>query len=188
VGKNPLRRFHIVDEIALIAATAVGLALTLRWHLLGVIHEKILIKYFPHGAFHPPEDGNLADLGVYFLAPWSVALATLGYWLPGASRGRLLTKPGFVATGTASVFMFVRFVQFTIENARHHGGLLNDYWLVHSVTEPSPIAIAVITAWTLMAVLGRWRAEASWIDRAGRSVGAGWVVMALMIWFAWPIY
>jgi hypothetical protein len=188
MGRNPVRRFHIVDAIALIAATAAGLALTRRWGILGVIHEKILTKYFPDGILRPPDDGNLSDLGGYFLAPWSLALVAVRLYVPRASRGRLLTKPGFVATGTASIFMILRLAQFTVEDALLFGGDLHEFSLVHSVTEASPVAIAVITAWTLMAALGRWRAEASWIDRAGRAVGVAWVAMALMDWFRWPIY
>ncbi len=188
MGHKPVRRFHIVDTIALIAATAVGLALTRRWGILGVIYEKLLTKYFPDGILRPPDDGNLSDLGGYFLAPWSLALVAVRLYVPRASRGRLLTRPGFVATGTASIFMILRLAQFTVEDALLFGGELHEFSLVHSVTEASPVAIAVITAWTLMAALGRWRAEASWIDRAGRGVGFGWVVMALMDWFRWPIY
>jgi hypothetical protein len=188
MAQNTLRRFHIVDAIALIAATAAGLALTRRWGLLGVIHEKLLTKYFPDGILRPPDDGNLSDLGVYFLAPWSLALAALRLYVPRVSRGRLLTKPGFVATGTATIFMILRLAQFTVEDGLLFGGQLNEFLLVHRVTEACPVAIAVMTSWTLMAALGRWRAEASWIDRAGRAVGAGWVAMALMVWFRWPIY
>ena len=92
-----------------------------------------------------------------------------------------------MATGIATIFMTLQLVQFAIEISRDRGGQLNLYWLVYSVTEASPIAVAVLASWTLMAALGRWRAEATWIDRAGRAIGFSWVAMALSIWFRWPI-
>ena len=188
MARNSPRRFHIADAIILVAATAVGLGLTRGSMVLGAIQEKFINKYFPDGRLHPPEDGNLSDLGAFFLAPWSLCLVALRLWPRAPSRGRVLRRPGFVATGTATIFMIVRCAQFAIENARDHSGPFNDYWLVHSVSEPSPIAIAVLTSWTLMAAFGRWRPEPSWIDRVGRAVGFSWVAIALMIWFRWPIW
>jgi hypothetical protein len=182
------RRFRVADAIILIAATSVGLALTCQHGLINVIHEKLVQKYYPDGLLHPPEDGNLSDLGVRFLAPWSLALAGLRLVPPGPARRRLLAQPGFAATATASVLMALRLGQFSIENAVQFHGQLNNYTRIQTMTDPSPVAPAVLTAWTLMAMFGRYRPEKSWIDRAGRAIGALWIGMAIMVWCRWPTY
>jgi hypothetical protein len=39
---------------------------------------------------------------------------------------------------------------------------------------------AVLGAWAVMAAGGRWRVEASWIDRAGCALGVTWIVLFLI--------
>jgi hypothetical protein len=45
------------------------------------------------------------------------------------------------------------------------------------------IGPAVITAWVALYASGRWRSEPHWIDRAGRVLGAYWVVLWLSRWY-----
>jgi hypothetical protein len=44
------------------------------------------------------------------------------------------------------------------------------------------ISFATAGLWALMAACGQWHAEPSWIDRAGRAVGALWIILILMRW------
>jgi hypothetical protein len=49
----------------------------------------------------------------------------------------------------------------------------------------SPLLLsgAVAVAWLALAVTGRWHPERSWIDRLGRALGLGWLVIFLLsIW------
>jgi hypothetical protein len=181
------RQFHILDGILLIAAMAVGIAPTRQTTILYVIEEKFVNKFFPDGARHPLEAGSMSDLGVYFFAPFSLALAIFYFWLPGMKRGRLLTKPGFVAVVTASMVMILRLTQFEIDIALDPPEQFGICRLIYFVTTCPPAAIAVISAWIMMCMVGRWRAERSWVDRAGRAIGAGRIGMALLDWFHCPI-
>ena len=45
--------------------------------------------------------------------------------------------------------------------------------LVASLSAPAGLAVAV--AWLGLAASGRWRPQASWIDRLGRGLGATWI-------------
>jgi hypothetical protein len=40
-----------------------------------------------------------------------------------------------------------------------------------------PCGFAVTGAWLTLALSGRWRAEASWIDRLGRALGIVWIAL-----------
>ena len=48
--------------------------------------------------------------------------------------------------------------------------------------EFSPLILptAVAAAWLTLALCGRWRPEPSWVDRAGRGLGLGWLVLLLL--------
>ena len=39
---------------------------------------------------------------------------------------------------------------------------------------------AVAAAWLILALCGRWHPEPSWVDRAGRGLGLGWLVLFLL--------
>jgi hypothetical protein len=39
------------------------------------------------------------------------------------------------------------------------------------------IGLAVMVAWIVLKAKGQWRPEASWIDRIGRLLGWGWILM-----------
>ena len=47
----------------------------------------------------------------------------------------------------------------------------------------SRIPLAVITSWLALLLSGRWRAEPSWLDRAGRVFGCYWVGLWLFRWY-----
>lgn len=47
----------------------------------------------------------------------------------------------------------------------------------------SRVPAAVVAAWTALALSGRWRPEASWLDRAGCVCGGVWVVLWIFRWY-----
>jgi hypothetical protein len=47
------------------------------------------------------------------------------------------------------------------------------------------IGAAVLGAWSALAATRRWRAEPTWIDRAGRALGAFWIVLFLLYIYAY---
>jgi hypothetical protein len=44
---------------------------------------------------------------------------------------------------------------------------------------PSGIPLSIVTIWGLLVGTRQWRAEPSWVDRAGRVIGVGWIATAL---------
>jgi hypothetical protein len=55
----------------------------------------------------------------------------------------------------------------------------------------SRIEPAVVASWVALALARRWRPEPSWVDRAGRALGAYWIALSLYRWvlgFFWPGY
>ena len=45
---------------------------------------------------------------------------------------------------------------------------------------------AVVSIWIVMGLSGTWRAEPSWIDRAGRALGIYWVSTSVL--FGWAFF
>jgi hypothetical protein len=43
-----------------------------------------------------------------------------------------------------------------------------------------PCGPAVAAVWLVLALSGRWRPERSWIDRLGRTLGAIWIIIAIV--------
>jgi hypothetical protein len=66
---------------------------------------------------------------------------------------------------------------------RHRPGFQNAGWFEQAwllVTYWS--RTAVLGAWTGQFMTRRWRPESSWIDRAGRMLGAFWIVLLVMLY------
>jgi hypothetical protein len=184
---TPPRHLRIVDALVLVAATAAGFAWIAEWNLPQCIREKLLAKYSPTPILLIPEDGNLSDAAAYLLAPWAIALVLLRLPRPRPRRQALLTRPGFVATGVATAVILQQFARFEIENLRLYSSLRNHYYRVFETTSPTAIAMAIVASWSLALACGRWHPEASWIDRAGRAVGVGYIIAALGSWTGWPV-
>jgi len=48
---------------------------------------------------------------------------------------------------------------------------------------PSSIGSAVAASWLILALRGRWRVGADWVDRAGALVGFCWIVLPPVLAF-----
>lgn len=164
----PRVRFTIFDTMALIAATAVGLASA---------------RGIDPGGFWPRPGFLLRWLffgpSTCLAAAWAAGLLLLTAVRPRRLRKRLLKQPGLTAGVAALVSMAVGFLGFV------------GYLSVH--TEP-PNALSiqpagaywfaayqrtsefVIGAWVGLWITGRWSAGRNWVDRAGRAVGLFWIV------------
>jgi hypothetical protein len=44
------------------------------------------------------------------------------------------------------------------------------------------IGFAVAGVWLALLLVGRWKAEPSWIDRLGRALGCLWIVLTAVLW------
>jgi hypothetical protein len=172
-----VRRFQIVDAMVLVAAVAFGCALVQLQGLRWTLPE----KWFPSGKANvrPTEEGDLAALIASFLIPLTVALLALRLGRPRPSRRRLLAQPGFAACAIATVVMILisleEYRTYCLVNRKLMSFTLSN--LVVLSYRRMSISYAPAGLWFLMAACGRWHAEPSWIDRAGRIIGAFWIVL-----------
>ena len=182
------RRFTIADGMILIAATACGLAWTGR-----VWRGFKLATPTPTGSWLWFCDrGELAlVMTLPCLLFLTIAVAILRVRRPRPSWRRIARQPGMTALMAALLFLpvalppIVLFADFSYQ-MRNPG---KSFWVEDETWADLPIAlfvflmfaipapgIAVIVAWTMLAVQGRWRNEPSWIDRAGRVLGVTWIL------------
>jgi hypothetical protein len=178
---KPTRRFNVADAMILIAATAVALASVQFQGLPWILAE----KWFPpkDNALHPPEDGDLAALISSLLVAWSIAVVILRFQRPRPSRRRLFIQPGFMACATACAMM----AMLCLDEYRDHIFVYRTFtapYVQYAVAINYRISISFATAgiWLLMLICRRWHAQPSWIDRAGRVVGACWIILIPIRW------
>jgi hypothetical protein len=67
-------------------------------------------------------------------------------------------------------------------NGPYYRPMLINLWLFSSQWTGT----AVLSAWTVLLLGGRWRTERSWIDRSGRALGLCWIAAyAFCVVFHW---
>lgn len=193
------RRPTLLDGMILVAATAVGLALareetgwTLRHYLMP--WRAIPLEWVGTAVY----DLVLATLPLP--AAWSAGLLLIRLIGPRPALRRLTVQPGAVALLAVGLALASRLAGLAVLTARvwlagPSPGIQGSLWsiprlslaIVDSVHVSSgwarSLSVAVLVAWSLLALGGRWRPEPSWIDRAGRLLGAYWVAVVPISWF-----
>jgi hypothetical protein len=202
------RRFLLSDAIAPVLATAIGLTVVRPYYAT----MKLLdwTPPIPHAA---PFNGWIKGLwGCLVLAAplamaWTLAILALRLRHPRDRWTRLVRQPGLVAGLMAASVLAWRLVGFATMCARligrptvniltvrsralsgsWGGGWPPDNLLFetdHYLDTMATIGVAVASSWILLLASGRWRAEASWIDRAGRVLGWFWIAtLPLTSWW-----
>jgi hypothetical protein len=190
---QPHRRISVLDAMILTAATAIGLTIARSYSL------ELLRNDLPP---YPPITRGLVTAWMYILATlpvpalWSLAILALRLRHPRPPLRRLVRQPGVVACGAASLVIAVRVIGFVTLLIRTYGNrymtvtLLLDRRFAVTVPYPGPVngstvyasayfaasafgmSTAVAAVWLLLALSGRWRSEAGWLDRVGRLLGA----------------
>jgi hypothetical protein len=203
------RRFHLLDGMALIAATAIGFAIA-RAYALEVLNNNL--------GPYPVLPRALLTIWAYILAAlpipvmWSIAVFLLHLRRPRPRLRLLADQPGFAACGAVALVAAIRLIGFLMLLARTIG---NRYYTVSldvfdsfsvTVSYPGPvnsatiqnsayfavsafsISAAVAAAWLLLAVGGHWRSESHWLDRLGRVLGAYWIgIIPFSCWWDYHI-
>ncbi len=179
IPKQPKRRFLISDGMILIAATAVGIALT-RAILPGL--ETMRTSAFS-GAFSGLGKYVLVQYGLSVVSPtflaWTLALLLMRLRAPRPRLKRVFSQPGAAACAAATLAMVLQAIL--------HLGLLavgsqtvaqGFFFSAYSGT----VSFTIIGGWLVLALIGRFRPEPTWIDRAGRAAAAIWLALAAILW------
>jgi hypothetical protein len=169
------RRFTLADAMVLVGATAIG------FDLMHVCLTK---------AAHAWGPWDRAKSSLWLVACWTLAVPLLHLRGPRPALARLARRPGFVGCVAALVGLAFSAVGWLPT-------LLSPIWQTSIgrpllwVTSPYRVAPAVVAAWMTLAMGGRWRPEAGWLDRFGRGLGVFWIGAAVVdrllevasIWF-----
>jgi hypothetical protein len=174
---SAIRRFSLIDAMILIAATALGLGLDL-W-----------MRRMPVFSLVPPTT-RLSSL-YYALAPWlstagcvallwSLAVVPMRLRKPRPTRRRLWRQPGVTACAAAGLATLLSVVSSIPDRLGPQS--LREHWeswydVAHAASASTVTGPAIAIAWTVLALSGAWRAEASWIDRLGRGLGVTWFLL-----------
>jgi hypothetical protein len=201
------RKFLLSDAIVLVAATAVGLTVAKPYY-----ETMKLLDWEPPIADAGPFSGYIRGLWgcLVLAAPFAMAGALAVFALrlrrPRDRWRRLVRQPGLVAGLMAAVVLAWRFAGFATMCVRLIGatnlGILNVRYGAlsgavggwppnnllfetdHILDTMATIGVAVAASWLILLASGRWRAEPSWIDRAGRAFGWFWILtLPLSSWW-----
>lgn len=181
------RRFTLFDGMVLIAATAVG-----------IVGMRAVKDYFHQFAFAFVSVRDclerinmlvLFDINmlVMFQLPlllaWTAAILVLRLLRPRPARRHLTRQPGLIACLTVTAVAALAALSLgaallVFSEWANPRRMLSDFasdapefLLVFAPV----IQTGLLCSWMTLAVTGRWRAEPSWIDRAGRLIGIVWL-------------
>jgi len=182
--EEPTRRFGLSDAMIFLAATAAGLAWG-RTDLVATVNAKVIPTGFVLHNFTHTRPVEFADRLITFtrgatrlLACWTVAVFVARLRPPRPLRARLMRQPGMMATATAiayAVAVGAGWILAFLVRARYKPAW-SDY-AGHAI-DPHDTATAIMAAWLILALSGRWRPERTWIDRLGSLIGLAWIGLA----------
>ncbi len=183
------RKFTLVDAMVLIAAIGVAL---------------VPIRIFLWESWHFPDERSAGeiwqtglDVNVNFIPlalTLSVALSLLGVRKPRPNLRRVYRRPGMAACATTVVYAVLSligyggFLYFT-GDLTHVTFDSRDVITLYIRIGMQPMFLvggAVASVWIVLWLSGVWRAERSWIDRAGRALGIYWITISIL--FAWAFF
>jgi hypothetical protein len=189
---SPRMRPTLLDLLVLVASIAVGLAL-LRWRLAFAD----VLRFFGSISDAPPwrwsaRSFSLRLSGLLDLAIPCSLTGTLGVLIlrlipPRPRLPRLARQPGFVACSVflAVATLTVGAVLVTL-GVRGRLGTIKPVEMVTYFSIATGLAaqlggLAVAVAWSVLAMAGRFRMEASLVDRLGRMLGWFWIASSIVM-------
>jgi hypothetical protein len=173
------RRFTLLDAMVLIGAVALCLVIpsTPRALLPAPTYWRYDVRQY------------WIIIGSSWLLAVSLALAILAVLVPRPAGRRRFRQPGIVAVVLIPLTLAFNEVQtlghgvtlyLTTGKAFDNGGF---WWVFGPVYDLAFRAgLAVLSGWLTLALTGRWRSAAGWLDRSGRVVGWVWVALGLLAW------
>jgi hypothetical protein len=188
MGRRDGTRFTILDAMAMVAAAAVGVALSRSYY-----GEVMSVERIQGGSFEYRAGVYLAAL---LALPFAAALAWCRLQRPYRPIRRLAREPGSVALLAVTVCVVTLVLDQVLmlmlpgpPGTRFIGGawrpLIGPAGMLATITGPATCA-----AWSLQWLAGYWRPRSGWIDRAGRALGITWIILfVLRSWLLlhlWP--
>jgi hypothetical protein len=182
----PLRRFTILDGVVMVVPLAVGFALARPF-----VRDFLSLLNSPDNTpLWLRRSGLVIGLASRFVAMGMLGLLVAGLLPRRPPLRRLSRQPGVVACAAAALAMAAGgwLVLFLSTFRTVHISSADAYrWPFFEAR----IMPAVAAAWVALAWGGRWRSEPSWVDRAGRALGAYWIGLfvfrSIVGWF-WSTY
>jgi len=183
------RRFTLIDAMVLIAATAIAL---------------VPIRIFLWESWHFPDELSAAEIWrtgldvnvnlIPLALTLSFALSLLGMRKPRPNIRRVYRRPGMAACTAALVYAvlsvtgYVGFLYFTnaLGNVKFDSNNVITLWIRIGMQPMFLLGGAVASVWIVLWLSGVWRAERSWIDRAGRALGIYWITISVL--FSWAFF
>jgi hypothetical protein len=118
---------------------------------------------------------------VFYFSPlptaWTLAALVLRLRSPRSPLRRVMRQPGAVASCAATMLILIGAVHYLLD--LHNPSL---HAVPFEYTSFS-LGCGVGSAWLILALSMRWRAERSWLDRLGRVLGVYWIAMVPLILF-----
>jgi hypothetical protein len=182
------RWFTLRDAMILLAASGPAFAMTASSFVSTALYWNRWQR--PHGSFTPDPrvpgsalveglggpritmDGIVLvlDIVLPLLMFETLAVLALRLFRPHPEWRALVRQPGAVGCGAALLTM------------------VGIPWMANFGVSFSPAVVggAVGAGWIALAVGRAWRAEPSWVDRAGRFLGSAWLVtIPAIVWIEW---
>jgi hypothetical protein len=173
------RKFTILDGMILVAAIACGLAMSRAmgvWYGNGALYEQ---NWFGRITDDPVKVGA----AIPFVLTLTAGVLLIRLRRPRPRWRRLARQPGMAACAAAVVPIAIMLLQICrLEWCSDHVGYGDMYarwvsWKVLLWDCGFHAGLWVLAAWLALALSGRRRSEPSEIDRLGRLVGAGWLMI-----------
>jgi hypothetical protein len=171
------RRFGLLDAMTLVVASA---------PILVILRDRFEF----HRNFSAPSTYRTVDLGLAvinsLLLSSTLALVLMALRQPRARLRIALRRPGPAACLAASLAVIVMVTRFSIKvysmqrSMSPHDPFSLNYLYPWIAGEYLRVGFAVIGAWLMLVMVGSWRPEPSWIDRAGRLLGLGWILQTFL--------
>ncbi len=170
-----VRRFTVLDAMVLIAAVAFCLVIpsTFRTLLPARTYRGYDVRQY------------WLIVGSSWLLVASLALAILAVVVPLPAGRRRFRQPGVLAVVLVALTLAFNEVQTLGHGATLYltvGEAFDNFWWVFGPIYDLAFraGLAVLSGWLTLALMGRWRTAAGWLDSSGRFVGWAWVALGLV--------
>jgi hypothetical protein len=169
------RPFTLGDGMIVIAASAGWLALVPTWaeflwgHIQALPFDTIhsLTGWWQYFTSRADVTGSMvmaaSNVLVTFLMPFTCAFVLMRLRKPRPPMREVLAQPGMVAVEAMVFALGITLLIMTLTRPTMMGAVV---WVA-----------TVPVSWIALKLAGHWRPEAGWIDRFGRALAVGWMLL-----------